>query len=187
MDLGHGIFGCPFFHLDMGGGICEGGCRPFSMWESLHVWVAGWQQLLQRKSLFYRNGKLFPLGLNQDKSNLNPLKAHLIKSVFSDHGEDGLSQSLSISPSWSHASSSLFIFSHRGRFFSYNQQLPDTGWSWWELELELVKEKILCRWNPMATESGYESNYKRSHSYTPIDDSSSPVSFFFLFFFSCFF
>lgn len=82
--------------------------------------------------------------------------------MFSDHGEDGLSQFLSLTPSSSHASfSSLFIFSLGKSFFSWNGELPGTRWSWWEMESKLGKEKILHRWNPTATGSGYESNYNR--------------------------
>lgn len=36
--------------------------------------VAGEPELLQRKSLFYRDRNLFPTGINQDKSNLNPIE-----------------------------------------------------------------------------------------------------------------
>lgn len=53
---------------------------------------------LQRKSVFHRNANLFPPGINQDKSSPNPVKTRPARPPLwsSDPGEDGWSQSVSI-------------------------------------------------------------------------------------------
>ena len=170
--------------------VCGGNwwrrCGPFSMWESLHVWIAGWQQLLQRKSLFYRNGNLFPPGLNQDKSSLNPIQTHLIKSALCVLWTWGR-QITSVTCCLLLLGPSQFFFSVYielwGKIFlkksgvaSYLVLLVR-----WELEFKLVKEKILHGWNPVATGGSYESNYIGSCSHNPTDDSCSPVFFCFFF------
>lgn len=147
--------------------------------------LLGGHQLLQRKSLFYRNGNLFPPGLNQDKSSLNPIKIHLIKSplcVLWSRGRQIISvpcHHLLLDPC-------QFFFSvyiqPRGKFF-----LKKSGVASflvilvrrWELELKLVKEKILQGLNPVATGGGYESNYTGSCPRNPTGDSCSPVFCFF--------
>lgn len=119
--------------------VCGGNwwrrCGPFSMWESLHVWIAGWQQLLQRKSLFYRNGNLFPPGFNQDKSSLNPIQTHLIKPALCVLWSRGR-QITSVACHHFLLDPCHFFFSAYtelwGKIFSRNQELPVTWWSWWD-------------------------------------------------------
>ena len=160
------------------------------MWAILHVrvlarvdcWLA---PAAAKKIIILQKWELFPPGLNQDKNSLNPIKIHLIKSPLCVlwSGEGRLSQSLAITSCWIHASSSsLFIFSYGESFFlkksgvaSYLVILVRR----WELELKLVKEKILHGWNLVATGGDYKSNYTESCSHNPTDDSCSPVFCFF--------